>query len=146
MPFTVSHPAIILPLKHLKPNWFSLSGLMVGAMSPDLIYFLTTITFYRGISHSWFGLFIFCLPAGLLFAVMFHWLFKYHFIMNLPSPLDKNLSGLAVSRFFPRNIRDWSVLIFSVIIGALSHFFCTFPRTILDNVDSISPKSSRVSE
>ena len=123
MPFTTSHPAIVLPLKQLWPRWFSLTGLMAGAMAPDLIYFLMLITAHRGVSHSWTGLFIFCLPAGIVFSVVFHNLFKYHFILNLPRPLDRFLSGFAASKFRIVGLRGWLVLAYSVLIGALSHFF-----------------------
>ncbi len=123
MPFTTSHPAIVLPLKQFQPNWFSLTGLMAGAMSPDLLYFLLLDTTHRGWSHSWTGLFVFCLPAGLIFSFAFHRLFKFHFIANLPRPVDRFLSGLAVKPFKVINGRDWLILIFSVLVGALSHFF-----------------------
>ena len=92
MPFTTSHPAIVLPLKMLKPRWFSLTGLMAGAMAPDLLYFLMMQTSYRGVSHSWLGLFVFCLPAGIAFSFAFHHLFKQPVIHNLPWPLDRRLS------------------------------------------------------
>ena len=123
MPFTTSHPAIVLPLKQIWPRWFSLTGLMAGAMAPDLIYFLILITTHRGISHSWTGLFIFCLPAGIVFSFAFHQLFKYHFISNLPRPLDQFLSGLAESKFRIAGWRGLMVLAYSVLVGALSHFF-----------------------
>jgi hypothetical protein len=123
MPFTISHPALVLPLKQLRPRWFSLSGLMAGAVAPDLIYFLTLTTAHRGISHSWSGLFIFCLPAGIAFAFAFHRLFKYHFISNLPRPMDRFLSGLAEKRFHIADWRGLFILACSVLIGALSHFF-----------------------
>ncbi len=123
MPFTTSHPAIVLPLKKLWPNWFSLSGLMAGAMSPDLQYFLLADTTHRGNSHSWLGLLTMCLPLGLAFVFAFHWLFKREFIEHLPHPLDRALSGLAGTRFGPGSTRDWLVLIVSVLVGALSHFF-----------------------
>jgi len=123
MPFTTSHPAIVLPLKRLWPRWFSLSGLMAGAMSPDLLYFLLADTTLRGFSHSWPGLLWFCVPAGVVFTVVFHRLFKYEFIRHLPRPLERWLSGLAVSEFDSVSRRAWLVLISSVLIGALSHFF-----------------------
>ncbi len=119
MPFTTSHPAVVLPLKKLWPGWFSLAG----AMAPDLQYFLLADTTYRGISHSWPGLFTVCLPLGIVFAFAFHRLFKRQFIANLPRPLDRALSGLAVSEFRPATLREWLVLIYSMLIGALSHFF-----------------------
>lgn len=123
MPFTTSHPAAVLPLKKLWPRWFSLSGLIAGAMAPDLQYFLLADTTYRGISHSWLGLFVVCLPLGLAFSFAFHWLFKRSFIEHLPHPLDYALSGLAVTRFAPDSLRSWLILIGSVLVGTLSHFF-----------------------
>jgi len=122
MPFTVAHTGIVLPLKKWRPGWFSLTGLMAGAMSPDLLYFLLLHTSERGLSHSWAGLLLFCLPAGLAFSFAFHWLFKYHIILNLPAPFDRMLSGLATSRFAPCTGRDWVVLISSVALGTLTHF------------------------
>lgn len=123
MPFTVSHAAIVLVFKKLHPSWFSLSGLIAGAMSPDLLYFLMVSTNYRGLSHSWTGLLLFCLPAGVLFAWSFNALVKYHLIVHLPSPIDKHLSGLATTSWGLFTVRDWVRLIISVLIGTVSHFF-----------------------
>jgi len=123
MPFTTSHPAAVLPLKHLFPRYFSLTGLMAGAISPDLLYFLIFDTVDRGISHSWTGLFVFCIPAGVVFSFAFHKLLKYHLILNLLRPLDRIFSGLAFQRFRITGLRQWIILILSVLIGALSHFF-----------------------
>ncbi len=122
MPFTISHPAIVLPLKKLWPQYFSLTGLMAGAMAPDLLYFLIATTAPRGISHSWLGLFVFCLPAGILFSFAFHWLFKKDFIANLPFKMDSYLSGLATSKWVPKGFLAWIVFLLSIIIGILSHF------------------------
>jgi len=91
-------------------------------MSPDLLYFLMASTVYRGVSHSWAGLFLFCLPAGIIFSFAFHWLFKYHFIINLPRPYDRYLSGLAVSKWQVKTTRQWVILVLSILIGTLSHF------------------------
>lgn len=122
MPFTVSHPAAVLPLKKLWPRWFSLSGLIAGAMAPDLQYFLLADTTHRGVSHSWLGLFTVCLPLGLIFVFVFHSLFKRTFIAYLPRPFDWALSGLAETRFAPGSAREWIVLIVSVLLGAVTHF------------------------
>ena len=123
MPFTTSHPAIVLPLKQIWPKWFSLTGLMAGAVAPDLPYFLLSITTYRGISHSWSGLFIVCFPAAIVFSFIFHKLLKYDAIINLPKPFDIKFSGLAVSEFKLQNCRDWIIFTISIFIGILSHFF-----------------------
>ncbi|MFH2050107.1 MAG: DUF4184 family protein, partial [bacterium] len=37
--------------------------------------------------------------------------------------LDRYLSGLAISKFNPQDIREWAIIIISVIIGILSHYF-----------------------
>lgn len=123
MPFTTSHPAIVLPLKQLWPRYISLSGLIAGAMSPDLLYFLMMGTTERSFSHSWPGLLLFCLPAGIAFVFAFHWLVKRPLLRSLPEPLDHHFSGLAAQRFRVRSGRAWAVLVVSVLVGALSHFF-----------------------
>lgn len=122
MPFTTSHPALILPLKKFSPTLFSLSGLMAGAMSPDLLYFLLMDTTDRGFSHSWLGLFVFCLPAGMAFAITFHYLVKRWLILSLPWPFTRIFAGLSDSRFELHSSRQWITLAISVLIGALSHF------------------------
>ncbi|MFH1687085.1 MAG: DUF4184 family protein [bacterium] len=122
MPFTTSHPALVLPLKMMWPSRFSLTGLMAGAMAPDLLYFLLADTSERGFSHSWSGLVVFCIPAGVLFGLVFHRLFKYHAITNLPWFLQRPLSGLADSDFSLPRAADWITYVGSVMIGVLSHF------------------------
>jgi hypothetical protein len=96
---------------------------MAGAMAPDLLYFLILTTINRGSSHSWMGMVIFCIPAGIAFSFAFHYLFKKQFISILPSPFDRKLSGLANSKWFPANFNEWLIFIISVCIGVLSHFF-----------------------
>lgn len=123
MPFTTSHPAIVLPLKKIYPKYVSLSGLMAGAMSPDLLYFLNLTTVHRGFSHSWPGLVYFCIPAGVLFTIVFHYFIKRPLIYNLPAPLDRMFSGLAKTSFNLNSQRNLIILIISVTIGALSHLF-----------------------
>lgn len=123
MPFTTSHPAIILPFKRLWPNYFSLTGLVAGAMAPDFIFFLQLTTANRGLSHSWTGLFIFCLPAGILFSLVFHHFFKEEFVNRLPLFLNKRLVWLLGVGGIPASIRQWIIFVASVLVGVLSHFF-----------------------
>ncbi|MDF1544169.1 MAG: DUF4184 family protein [bacterium] len=122
MPFTTSHPAIVMPLKKFWPRHFSLGGLMAGAMSPDLPYFLTGTTEFRYLSHTWTGLFLLCIPLGILFVWGFHAYFKRPVINMLPEIVRVPLSGLAASEFRLTGVRDSLVLVLSVLLGALSHF------------------------
>lgn len=40
MSFTFSHPAIVSPLNYFPNKWFSLTGLVIGSLTPDFEYFL----------------------------------------------------------------------------------------------------------
>jgi hypothetical protein len=67
VPFTVSHAAAVLPLQRFKK--LPLTALMIGSMAPDFGYFFSA-TANRQLTHSFTGLFLFALPAG-----VFVWLF-----------------------------------------------------------------------
>jgi hypothetical protein len=72
VPFTVSHAAAVLPLQRFTR--LPLTALMVGSMAPDFGYFFSHEA-SRALTHSFSGLFIFALPAGL-----FVWLFYVAFL------------------------------------------------------------------
>jgi Domain of unknown function (DUF4184) len=69
VPFTVSHAAAVLPLHRLSKHQLPLTALMIGSMAPDFGYFFSH-SVSRHLTHSFAGLFLFALPAGLLL-----WLF-----------------------------------------------------------------------
>jgi hypothetical protein len=84
MPFTFSHPAIILPfLKSRKKNLFSATGLIVGSIIPDFEYFLT-LSVERRFGHTINGIFYFDLPCALFICFIFHGLIKKPLLNNLP--------------------------------------------------------------
>jgi hypothetical protein len=64
MPFTVSHAAAVLPLHRWSKHKLPLTALMVGSMAPDFGYFFSHEA-SRFLTHSFAGLAIFALPAGL---------------------------------------------------------------------------------
>ena len=64
MPFTVSHAAAALPVYALSNRRLPLAALMIGSMSPDFAYFFSFAA-SRMATHSFGGLFYFCLPVGL---------------------------------------------------------------------------------
>lgn len=63
MPFTASHAAAVLPLHRYTK--LPLTALMVGSMAPDFGY-IFSYEASRQLTHSFAGLFVFCLPVGLL--------------------------------------------------------------------------------
>lgn len=64
MPFTVAHAAAVLPLGRWGRYRLPMSALMIGAMTPDLPYFLP-LEVSRITTHDLPGIFRFCWPAGL---------------------------------------------------------------------------------
>lgn len=120
MPFTFSHPAAIIPLTFLPRRWFSLTGLIIGSLTPDFEYFLR-LKIKSYYSHTIDGLFWFNLPLGLLLAFIFHNIVRDSLFSNLPTTLK--------TRFSPYRQFDWNnhfkrnklVVIFSILLGAASH-------------------------
>lgn len=91
MPFTFSHPAIILPLTYLPKKWFSLTGLVIGSLTPDFEYFIR-MRIKSDYSHTIEGLFWFDLPLGLLIAFIFHNIVRDSLFDNLPTFLNSRIS------------------------------------------------------
>lgn len=120
MPFTFSHPAIILPLTYLPKRWFSLTGLIIGSLMPDFEYFLR-MKIKSDFSHTLEGVFLFDLPLGILTAFVFHNIVRNNLFDNLPIFLK---SRLVIFKDFNWNIyfkKNWLIVIFSIIIGTFSH-------------------------
>lgn len=122
MPFTFSHPAIVLPLNYLPARYISLTGLVAGSVVPDFEYFIK-MRAGSDFSHTIPGIFWFNLPLGIVLAFLFHNIVRNALIDNLP--------GLLKCRLIPFKKVDWNghfrrkyvVVMYSVIIGASSHIF-----------------------
>ena len=122
MPFTFSHPAIVLPLTFLPRQWFSLTGLVIGSLTPDFEYFLR-MRIQSDYSHTISGLFWFDLPLGILLAFIFHNIVRDSLFDNLPTILKSRLTKFKQfdwNNYFKKN---WLVVAISVLIGAASHIF-----------------------
>jgi hypothetical protein len=122
MPFTFSHPAIVLPLTFLPRQWFSLTGLVIGSMIPDFEYFLR-MKVQSNYSHTLTGLFGFDLPLGIFIAFVFHNVVRNNLFDNLPTVLESRLTAFKHfnwNRYFKNN---WFVVTISILIGAASHIF-----------------------
>jgi hypothetical protein len=122
MPFTFSHPAIILPFTYLSKKYYSLTGLVVGSMTPDFEYFLRMSTKSR-FSHSWAGVFWFDLPLGLLIAFVYHGLVREYFIRNLPKSLFIRTVSFNDFNWFAHFRTNWLIVFISIIVGSASHLF-----------------------
>ncbi len=122
MPFTFSHPAIILPLQRIHKQWFSLTSLVIGSLTPDFEYFLR-MEIKGEIGHTLYGLFLFCLPVGIVLTFIFHNIVRNTLFDNLPLFFKERFvifKKFNWNNYFKQN---WFVVISSIIIGAFSHLF-----------------------
>lgn len=122
MPFTFSHPAIILPLTYLPKHWFSLTGLVIGSLTPDFEYFLR-MRIKSNFSHTIDGLFWFDLPLGLLLAFIFHNIVRDSLFDNLPLGLKSKFLSFRKFDWNEHFKKNWLVVLISIFIGAVSHIF-----------------------
>lgn len=122
MPFTFTHPAIVIPIKKRWTKYFSLTALVIGSMAPDFEYFTRFIP--RGtIGHTAMGFFYFNLPLCFFIAYIYHYIVKKPFIFNMPSPLNKWYYLLAVEKWGINSIKEFMTFSYSAVIGMASHVF-----------------------
>lgn len=122
MPFTFSHPAIVLPLKNIFGKWVSLTGLIIGSLTPDFEYFIR-MKIESSYNHTITGTLWFNLPLGILLCFAFHNIVKRPLIENTPNFIQSRMTILKESdwtRYFKQN---WIIVSLSIIIGAYSHIF-----------------------
>lgn len=120
MPFTFSHPAIVLPLAKFWKDRFSLTGLIIGSLTPDFEYFMR-MKIKSEYSHTFLGIFWLDIPLALIVAFLFHNLVKDSLINNLPVLLKSRFSNFKKFNwniYFENHIL---VVFYSILIGALSH-------------------------
>lgn len=122
MPFTFSHPAIVLPLTFLPRKWVSLTGLVIGSLTPDFEYFLR-MRIKSNYSHTIDGLFWFDLPLGLLLAFLFHNIVRDKLFDNLPTVLKSRFSIFKDFDWSSHFKQNWLMVTISILIGAASHIF-----------------------
>lgn len=122
MPFTFSHPAIILPLKYLPKNYFSLTGLIIGSLTPDFEYFIR-MKVQSNYSHTFYGIFWFDLPLAILLSFIFHNIVRNSLFSNSPNIIKSRV--LFFSKFNWNNYfkENWIIVLISIIIGIASHLF-----------------------
>jgi hypothetical protein len=120
MPFTFSHPAIVLPFVKASKHWFSTTALVIGSMAPDFEYFIR-MRVKSIYSHTFFGLLWFDLPLTLILAFIFHLIVRNILISNLPNFLRSRLSVFTNFDWNAYFKSHYIVVIISALIGAFSH-------------------------
>jgi len=120
MPFTFSHPAVVLPANYFLKKRISLTGLIAGSMVPDFEYFVRDYhkSFY---SHTWLGLFYIDLPAGLLLCFLYHNLIRRPFYANAPLFLKRKLAAFQALHWNSWFAAKWRTVLLCILAGAITH-------------------------
>ena len=118
MPFTLAHPALVLPLRR---SGLPLTALVAGSLSPDVpLYVPGGLLGSRDEGHSWthtwFGLAVFDLPVGILMVVAWTYLLAEPLRDAAPDALRDRLRR---RRALPRSAW-WSVPV-AVLLANLGH-------------------------
>jgi hypothetical protein len=119
MPFTFSHPAILLPF--FKNEKFSITALIIGSMAPDFEFFFRMRT-QSEISHTFLGLLLVDLPLAIIVTFLFHGILKKPFLANSPAFIQRRSTELNHSNWFEYFRKNKVIVFFSFFIGAFSHF------------------------
>ncbi len=116
MPVTVSHPVLSVGFKKFG---LVLSALVVGSMMPDFEFFMR-LSSGRVIGHTFEGIFLFCIPVGLVVLFLFHKLMKFPLLSLVPHSHQLRLFPVARRfRFFP--LKNFMNIVFSLFVGSLTH-------------------------
>lgn len=116
MPFTFAHPAILLPFR----NKLSVTGLIIGCMSPDFEYFIR-LKIYSNFSHTFWGIFFFCLPVSLVLSILFHQIIRKPLIENAPNYVYSRVAVYHDFSWMNYLNNNKIKIILSILIGAFSH-------------------------
>jgi len=115
LPFTLSHPAAVLPLR----KQLILSALVVGSMAPDFHYFVL-VSEVSHFSHSIRGAFLMCLPLSLAVLWLFHIVLKRPMLSLLPASHQERLMPFTGPfRFGPW--RRFLLIVLSAFVGIATH-------------------------
>lgn len=122
MPFTFSHPAIILPLAKINQKYISTTALVAGSMAPDFEYFVN-MQMKQVHGHTISGMFYYDLPMALIMCFLFHFTIRDAIIKYSPIPLKRELNEYYGYNWVHRFKSHWYIIILSSIIGIASHLF-----------------------
>jgi hypothetical protein len=120
MPFTIAHPAAVIPLKKPLKKYGVMSALVIGSLIPDLVR-LPFISIERAQSHSLPGVFLYCLPAGIFLYFVFEYLMKGALIELLPVPVQRRLDRDALNGKKALTAGSFFNVCVSILIGAATH-------------------------
>ncbi len=118
MPYTLSHPLAVVPLRRCCPKHLNFSALVIGSMAPDFGYFVEQFDVAKT-AHTLPGLVTDCLPASLMLLGLFY-LLRWPLCFILPQPHRAALTPLARQKPKP-SLRGLLIAVISILIGGWTH-------------------------
>ena len=120
MPFTFSHPALVLPLTKINKKYISATALVAGSVSPDFEYFIN-MRLMQVHGHSFWGMFYYDLPIAIALCFLFHYTVRDALIKYSPFPVKDELKQYYGFNWKERFKTSWFVIAISALIGIGSH-------------------------
>lgn len=124
MPFTVSHVVAVIPLYKYLGRFGAFSALVIGSMVPDFAYMTPYLVHQRMDSHSLVGIYLYGIPMGLTIYYLYHYFMAPVISSLLPKYIRRHLHPDLFLGKIPE-IPSY-VLVFSLIVGAMTHVFWDF--------------------
>lgn len=129
MAFTLSHPALVLPLDKIDNNkGFNLSALILGSMAPDFQDFIPIIPnesianyLYYNEGHSIKGIFALDLPSIIFIGLVLRYILRLPLILNMPNNISNNIYYRYINKPKESWIKFCFKFITSALIGIISH-------------------------
>ncbi|MEM9388150.1 MAG: DUF4184 family protein [Pseudomonadota bacterium] len=119
MPFTVSHVAAVIPLQRMLGHRTSFSALVIGAMVPDLGYYVQSWTLAVHL-HTIEGAMTLGVAVGLGLYLLYHWVVRPAYVRLLPHWITSRLEADVWRRGWPTGEPVWAVLL-CLVVGLLTH-------------------------
>jgi hypothetical protein len=115
MPFTLAHPAAVLPLRRI--GYLRTAPLVIGALIPDLPYYLPGALRLQSVTHTFAGSLTVCplLGYGTLVAV---------FVLRTPltALLPARARWLCLRSLAPfSRLREWLIAPLAIVLGVWTH-------------------------
>ncbi len=112
MPFTLAHPALVLPL---RDRGLPMAALVAGSIVPDSPQILG-FSHVRDLSHSLLGVVTIDLALAMIALVLWYALYRRPLADVALDPWRDRLPDQA-----PMTVRGWALSVPAVVIGSLTH-------------------------
>lgn len=112
MPFTLAHPALVLPLRR---TGLPMTALVVGAMVPDVPRIVGQAE-VKAWTHSAAGVVTVDLVLGLAVLALWHWFYRPPVVDLAPDPWRDRMPERS-----PTGAQAWALSVPALVVGAATH-------------------------